>query len=212
VLGVGSQGGAAAVPVADIGIGAVDECLKDRVLAGFHFIGCALPVNFAVFHENDAIGNTEDTAEFMGDDDIGDIVFDLEALDEFVDGIGCDGVKSGVRFIVADAGGVIDDGSGKSDPFFHSSGKRGGHGVFLAGEVDDFESFFDFGIELCVIGDAGFYERECDILSDRHGIKKRSILKHNTELFADRAEFTFAHVGDFDPVDLDTAFGGAHEP
>lgn len=170
---------ATAVPVGDIGVGAVDKLLDHGVGAGFDFIGGALPVDLAVFHKDDPVGDTEDASQFVRDDDVGDAVFFLEALDEFVDGVCGDGVEPGMRFIVADAGGVVNDGAGEGNSFFHTTGECGWHSFLLTGESDNFQNFGNLSVELVWIFDTVFDEREGNVLCNAHGVEEGTVLKHH---------------------------------
>ena len=102
-------------------IGTVDEVSQGGVWTYFHFIRASLPVYLAVFHEDDAISNAKHAAQLVGDDNIGDAVILLEAFDELVDALRSDRIKTGMRFIIADALGFNDDRTSKSDTLLHAS-------------------------------------------------------------------------------------------
>ena len=102
-------------------IGAVDEVPQSGVRTCFHFTRSSLPIHLAVFHEDDAISNAKHAAQLVGDDNIADAVILLEAFDELVDSLRRDRIKAGMRFIIADALGLHDDGSRKGDTLLHAA-------------------------------------------------------------------------------------------
>lgn len=183
----------------------MEEIVEEGVGRGGKFVRSTFPVNFSFFHENDAVGDAGDAAHFVGDDDVGDVVFDLELFDEVVDGVGGDRVEAGVRFVVEDDAGALDDGAGEGNAFAHSAGEFGGHFVHVLAEADDVEGFLDAAFEADFVLDSLFNEREGDVLTDAHGVKEGTVLEHDADFLACFLELAFGEVSDVDPINFDGA-------
>ncbi len=107
----------------------------------------ALPLYLALVEQYYAIGGAAEGAVLVGDDDVaarGGCAF-MEGLDEvFEEGTG-DGVESGGGFVVEEecggvfwAMGILDDGAGEADAFFHAAAEFGGVAIVDVGEADEF--------------------------------------------------------------------------
>lgn len=124
-----------------------EELLEVGVGVGVELGLGALPLYLALVEQYYAIGGAAEGAVLVGDDDVaaGGICTFVEGLDEvFEEGAG-DGVESGGGFVVEEelggvvgVVGILDDGAGKADAFFHAAAEFGGVAIVDVGEADEF--------------------------------------------------------------------------
>ncbi len=107
----------------------------------------ALPLYLALVEQYYAIGGAAKGAVLVSDDNVaaGGICAFVEGLDQvFEEGAG-DGVESGGGFVVEEelggvvgVVGVLDDGAGEADAFFHAAAEFGGVAIVDVGEANEF--------------------------------------------------------------------------
>ncbi len=76
----------------------------------------------AAVEQSDYIGNAQGPDNIVTDDQEGNAQALLHLQDQLVDGVGHQGIESGVRLIEEEEAWAQDDRSGQADPFPHSTG------------------------------------------------------------------------------------------
>ncbi len=185
---ISDRSGQLTQPLAMVGAGirgrnsirVLNKRLNGGVVTGPEGVRLPLPVDLSIFHEDDTVSDPEDAAHFVGNDDVGDPVVGLQALDQAVNR-GCgDGVEPSMWLVVTHAGGVVDDGPGEGHPLFHATGEGGRHFFLLSRKVDDLEHLGDSSVQFLTVFDSGFDQGKGNVLGHAHGVEQGTILKHDS--------------------------------
>jgi hypothetical protein len=168
-------------------------------------------VHFAAVEHGHAVGDLENAAHVMGDDDGGHAVALLHAQNHLVDDVGADGVEAGVRLVVEDALAAADDGTGDAGALAHAAGECRGVFFQMLGEIDGLQRFQHAAFDFRLVAHAAFDQREGHVFLHGHAVKQRGSLEEHADLLADRGHLALLELVDVHACHEDIATVRADE-
>ena len=183
-----------------------------NVIGGAEFFRSACHANLPFMQQHHPIGDPEGKLDIVGDDDAGQLKCILQSPNQLSDDIAPNWIESCGRFVIQNDVRFQDDCSGQRHTFSLPSGKRGGVNIVGPGHSDHVQhplntsaSFFRGGIGV-------FTQREAHILTNRHGVEQRALLKQETDSSSDIAESRLLELINACLIEVDLAGISMEQP